>query len=389
MRDFDFHVPVKILFGKGKIDLLGDELAAYGIKKVLLHYGKSSIFKTGVYDKVVNSLKANNIEFVECGGVVPNPVLTKVQEAIDICKKENVDAIVAAGGGSVVDSAKAVAAGARYDGDVWDFFERKARPTEALPIFTVLTISATATEMNSGAVITNEAEKKKWAFGAGYITMPKVSIIDPSVQMHLPTNQTVNGAVDSMSHVFEQYYDGTDDTDFQDTLSEGLIKTLMKHVKILLKEPTNYESRSQLAWCSTMAHNGVNAVGRNGGDWATHMIEHSVSAYYNIAHGEGLAILFPAWMLYVVRQKPRKFARMAREVFGVTESNDLDAALKGISEFKKFFKEIGAPTTLKEVGVTEDSLPVMAKNAAINAPLGKMKPLNEQDILNIYKIAYE
>ncbi len=387
MKNFEFYNPTKIIFGKDTIGKIGEEIKSGNTKKVLMLYGKSSIFKNGVYDSVTNSLKKNNIEFVELGGVKPNPVLSKVYEAVELCKKENVDAIIAVGGGSVVDSAKAIAAGVLYKGDIWDAFDGKAQLQESIPIYAILTLSATGSEMNGYAVITKEDEKKKWAFTAGFSSYPKVTVIDPVVQFTLPKEQTVNGAVDALSHIFELYFDGSDNVDIMDEYSEGLIRTIIKHAKILIDDPENYESRTQLVWAATLALNGTNGTGRDGGDWATHMMEHSISAYYDIAHGAGLAIMFPAWMKYVYKENVTKFSKLAENIFRIKDGSDEEKALAGIDEIKNFYKEIGAPTSLNEVNITEDDLPKLVENASLTAPMGKLKTLHKEDIENIFKIA--
>lgn len=389
MFPFEYYNPVKILFGEGKIAKLGNEIAKAGVNKVLLHYGKGSIFNNGVYEQIVDTLNKNNIEFVELGGVKPNPVISMVKEAIKIIKEQNIDGIIAAGGGSVIDSAKAIAAGSRYEGNVWDFFEGKASPDSAIPLFTVLTISATGSEGNQFGVVTKEDENKKWAFSGGVHTFPKVSVIDPTVQYSLPANQTVNGAVDAMSHIFELYLEGTTENDAIDAYCEGLLKSIMKHVKLLLEQPDNPESRSQLALCAMLALNGTTRIGRLGGDWATHTIEHSVSAYYDIAHGEGLSILFPAWMMYNLDLAEPKLAKLGTVLFGLNEDSEKQNALKFIQNLRAFYREIGAPVTLKERNIAENTLSTLAENAAINAPLGRLKKLYKEDILNIYKLAYE
>lgn len=389
MKNFEFNNPTKIVFGTDTIPVIGEEINNFDVKKVLLLYGKGSIFKNGVYDNTVVSLQAAGVDWIELGGVKPNPVLSKVYEAIQLCKEEKIEAVLAVGGGSVIDSAKVIAAGALFDGDIWDVFEGKDKVSESLPIFSILTLSATASEMDPFAVITKEEDKKKWAFSAGLASYPKVSIIDPSVQSSLPKEQTVNGAVDTMSHVFELYFNGVHYTDVQDEIAEGIIRTVMKHVKILLDDPTNYESRAQLAWCATLALNGINAAGRGFGDWATHTLEHSVSAYYDIAHGAGLAIMFPAWMRYNYKEDLPKFVRFAERVFGITEGADEEKANLAIDKLKQFYKELGAPVTLKEIGVTLNDLDKLTDNAAMRAPEGKLKKLYKEDILEIYKLAYE
>lgn len=386
MLNFILHNPTKLILGKDTVKTIGVQIKKNGVKKVLFLYGKNSIKTNGVYDDVVNSLKENNIEFVEVAGVKPNPVLSKVKEGIMISKLEKVDGILAVGGGSVIDSAKAIAAGTCYDGDVWDFFEGKAKVKATLPIFTVLTLSATGSEMNSGGVITNEEEGKKWAFGSPLL-YPKVSILDPSIQKTLPNIQTANGAIDAMSHVFEAYYGGTSNTDMLDELSEGIIKTILNHTKILLENPSDYNSRSEFAFAATLALNGLNGVGRSG-DWASHSIEHSLSVLNDISHGSGLAIIMPAWMKYVYKQDTEKFAKFADHVFNIKQGTDDEKALAGIEKIRDFYKEIGAPITLREVGVKREELDFIADNAAKLAPLGTFKPLNREDIYKILEIAY-
>lgn len=386
MENFKFVNPTKILFGRGEISKIGAEIKERKVSKVLLHFGKSSIFKNGVYDQVVKTLKENGVEWVELGGVKPNPVLSKVEEGIEICKQEKIEAILAVGGGSVIDSAKAVAAGVLLDGNIWEAFEGKKKATKGLPIYTVLTLSATGSEMNGFAVITKEDENKKWAFTAGLDSYPKVTVIDPTVQATLPKEQTVNGAVDTMSHIFELYFDGTKETDIQDELAEGILRTVMKHVKILLDDPQNYESRANLAWCATLALNGLNAAGRNYGDWATHTLEHSLSAFYDIAHGAGLSIMFPAWMKYVYKKDFEKFARLGKNVFDL-EGNNEKTALETIDKIKLFFDEIGSPTSLKQINVSENDIEKLTDNASLLAPFGKLMELNKNDIKKIYQIA--
>lgn len=387
MNNFTFNNPTKVLFGKNTIDKIGKEINRFEVKKVLLLYGKSSIFKNGVYDTTVASLKENNIEFVELGGVKPNPVLSKVNEAVELCKRENIDGILAVGGGSVIDSAKVIAAAVCFEGDIWDCFEGKAKATKSLPIFTILTLSATGSEMNSLAVITKEDEFKKWAFSAGVSSYPKVTIIDPSIQFTLPQNQIVNGTVDVLSHLFEQYFDKTESTDIQNEMIEGIIRTVMKHGEISVTEPENYESRAQLAWSATMAFNGIVSLGKSGGDWSSHKLEHSLSAYFDVAHGAGLAIIFPAWMKYVCRDNPSKFIRLAKNVFCITEGSEIEIAYKMIDELKKYFKKLGAPISLKEIGVEENDIEKLVENASILAPLGNYKKLEKDDIRSIYKLA--
>jgi len=385
VKNFDYHNPTRLVFGKDTIKDIGKFVSEYGDKKVLLLYGKGSIFKNGVYDEVVQSLDKYGIDYVEMSGVQPNPVLSKVRETVDFMKKENVDAIVAVGGGSVLDTSKIAAASFYYDGDPWDFYEKKVFPEKALPIYGVLTISATGSEMNSGGVITNEEEKKKWGWGSKY-TYPRLSIVDPSIQKTLPVNQTVNGAVDTLTHVFEEYFDGTKDTLMADEFAEGIIRTTMETVKVLIKDPNDYEARANLAWAATLALNGLNGLGRRG-DWASHGIEHSISAYYDIAHAEGLAMVMPAWMKFVYKEDVDKFARFGEKIFGITGEDKEEVALKAIEAYKSFLKEIGAPVALSERNIGEDKIDVMAKNALLRGPLGGLKKLEEEDVYKILMLA--
>lgn len=388
MKNFVYKNPTKIIFGEGTISKIGKEIKESGIKKVLIIYGGGSIFKNGVYDQVTESLKEHGVDYVEVSGVQPNPLLSKVKEAIDKAREENVEGLLAIGGGSVYDTTKAVAVGYKYDGYVWDFYEGKAKPTDSTPIFGVLTISATGSEMNSGSVITNEEEDKKWSFRTR-LNFPKVSIIDPTVQYTLPANQTANTAIDTMAHVFELYFDGTENVDVLMEYSEGIIRTTMKHVKILLEDPKNYQSRAQLAWCATLGLNGSNGTGRSGGDWASHKIEHSLSTLYGVSHGAGLAIVFPAWMRYVYKENLDMFNRFAEQIFNIREGSKEEKSLKAIEELKSFFSSLNAPVTLKEIGVKYEELEKIADNAAMLAPFGTLKKLERQDILEILKIAYE
>ncbi|AFS79638.1 iron-containing alcohol dehydrogenase [Gottschalkia acidurici 9a] len=388
MNNFIFQNPTKIIFGRDTIKNIGKEIKNHGIKKVLIIYGKGSIHRNGVYDSVIKSLKEENIDYTEIGGVKSNPVLSKVHEAIEIGRRENVDGILALGGGSTIDTSKAVSAGMACKYDIWEVLEGKRIIEKALPIFTVLTMSATGSEMNGSFVITREEEKKKWSAGSPFV-FPKVSIIDPTVQYTLPKNQTSYGAVDAISHVLENYFIGEDRTDVIDEMSEGIIRAIIKHAKILLNDPENYNSRCQIAWGATMALNGNLKNGKDNGDWATHGIEHSISAFTDIAHGAGLAIIHPAWMKYVYKEDIKKFRRFGEKIFNISEGTDEEIALKGIEKLKEFFKEIGVPITLKEIGLNKSQLNDIADNVALSLPRGKIKVLDREDVLNILNLAYE
>ena len=389
MNNFVFHNPTKVLFGKGTISSIGKELNIFGAKKVLMLYGMKSIFENCVYKEVMESIQSTNIQVFEKGGIKANPILSFVNEAVEICKKENIDSILAVGGGSVIDTAKAVAAGALYKGNIWDAFEGRVSLSKSLPIFTVLTISATASEMNGFAVITNVSENKKWAFTAGLESFPKVTIIDPVIQSTLPKDQTINGAVDILSHVFELYFDGTENTDLVDEFAEGVIRSVIRNTKILLDDPENYNARSELCWAATNALNGVVGSGRSYGDWATHTLEHSISAFYDVAHGAGLAVMFPAWMTYIYKENHKKFSKLASRVFNINEGSEEEKAEKAIKALVEFYKEIGAPISLKDFSITFEDLDKLADNASLRLPVGRLKKLNREDIFQIYKIAFE
>lgn len=386
MNNFVYHNPTRIIFGKGTFENIGKELKSSGIKKVLLLYGQQSILRNGVFDRVTGSLEQAGVSFYVLGGVQPNPLLEKVNEGIEKVHSENAEAILAVGGGSVFDSAKAIAAGVLYDGDVWDFFDGKTRIKAALPVYGILTLSATGSEMNGNAVITRPEEQKKWGIGSRYL-YPVLSIIDPTLQATLPSQQTVNAAADILSHVFELYFDGTKDVEIMQEYSEAIIRTVMKNVKKLLSNAEDYEARAQMAWAATLALNNSNGTGRSGGDWATHDIEHSLSAFFNVAHGSGLAILTPAWMSYVYKEDIDTFARFADKIFGITNGSAEENARAGIEAYKSFLKEIGAPVSLQEIGVTADDLNKMAENAVLQGPLGRLKKLSQSDVLEIYKLA--
>ena len=382
MRNFVFHNPTKIVFGKGTVERIGSEIEDHGIEKVLFLYGRGSIKRNGVYETVVKSLEKNGVKWVEVSGVKPNPVLSKVHEAIEVARKEKVDGILAVGGGSVIDTAKTVAAGFYYDGDIWDAFVGKYEVKRSLPIFVVLTLSATGSEMNGGAVITNEKTKQKYSFWS-WSSYPKVSIIDPTVQFSLPREQTVYGGVDAIVHVLEYYFDGSKGRELMDGIMESIIKTIMRSVEILLEKPDDYVARANLAWSATLALNGLTSTGSFGGDWSSHAIEHSLSALYDIAHGAGLAIITPAWMRYVVNEDVEKFKRFAREIFS------LEDPLEGIEAFKSWLKKIGAPVSLKDAGIPKSDIDAILENAAMRAPLGRLKPLHREDIRAILELAAE
>ncbi|NLG80920.1 MAG: iron-containing alcohol dehydrogenase [Bacilli bacterium] len=389
MKNFTYVNSTKIIFGKDTESLIGEEIKSFGGKKVLFHYGGGSIKKTGLYDRIIKSLAENQIDYVELGGVQPNPRLSLVRTGIELCKLHDIDFILAVGGGSVIDSAKAIGIGAVYEGDVWDFFTGNATIESTLPVGVVLTIPAAGSEASTGTVITNEDGWYKWSVNSVLIR-PKFAILNPELTYTLPDYQTVCGASDMIAHVFERYFTNESGVDFTDELCEATIRSIMRCVKMVLKDPTNYDARANLMWEGTLAHNGILGTGRIE-DWASHKIEHELSAIYDIAHGAGLAIIFPHWMEYVYKHDIYRFARFAHRIFNVdVDFFNLEATvLEGIKRLKNFYKEIGLPTKLKDVNIGSEHFEEMAKKATINGPIGSFVKLNTEDVFNIFKLALE
>ncbi len=379
MESFTFYNPVKMIYGEGKIPSIAGEISAAGIKKVLLVAGGGSIRNNGVYQQVTQSLIDNHIEWVENWGVKPNPDLAKVREIIDFARKEDVKAILAVGGGSVIDASKAVAAGAVYLGDVWELFELRNEITHALPLYTVLTLSATGTEMDEFAVVTNEGELKKWGiFGDGLF--PKASVVDPSVQAGLSWYQTVNGAIDAISHVMEQYFSGKRANTTM-SLAESLIRSVIDATDRLQVDPNDYDARSDLAWAASLALNGIIRTGTGDGDWASHSIEHGISAVKTeISHGAGLGVVFPAWIKYIGRDDEEAFSRWAKNVWGC------DSVDEAVEAYRSKLKHWGHPTTLHELEVDESEIDAIVASI-MQAPVGRIKELDEQDIREILALA--
>ncbi|WP_053360421.1 iron-containing alcohol dehydrogenase [Bacillus sp. FJAT-27251] len=386
MENFVFANPTKLIFGKGQLDQLKKEVPNYG-KKVLLVYGGGSIKRSGLYEEVLGQLEEIQATVFELPGVEPNPRLSTVHKGVQICKEEGIDFLLAVGGGSVIDCTKLIAAGAKYDGDAWDIVTRKAAANEALPFGTVLTLAATGSEMNAGSVITNWETKEKHGWGSP-VTFPKFSILDPVNTFTVPRDQTVYGIVDMMSHVFEHYFHQAENTDFQDRMCEGLLLTVMETAPKLLEDLENYEYRATILYCGTMALNGMLSMGYRG-DWATHNIEHAVSAVYDIPHGGGLAILFPNWMKHNLQVKPERFKKLAVRVFGVNPEGktDEEAGLEGIEKLRDFWNSIGAPSRLADYDIDESQLDVMADKAMVNGQFGNFTKLNREDVLEIYKMS--
>lgn len=383
MNNFTFCVPTDIRFGKGQISCLPTELGKYG-KKVLLVYGGGSIKKSGLYDTILTLLK--DFSVYELGGIEPNPKIASVRKGVDICKAHDVNVVLAVGGGSCIDTAKNIACGAFYDGDPWDLVIDHDKIGEILPIAVVLTIAATGSEMDNAAVISNPETKEKRELGSSNL-YPTISICDPTYTFTLPARQTAAGTVDIMSHVFEQYFQSNDGAYLTDCLSEGVLKTCIKYGPIAIQEPDNYEARSNLMWASSLGLNHLLTVGK-GGAWSCHPMEHELSAYYDITHGVGLAIVTPAWMRYVLSDETvDRFARYARNVWNITEEDSVKAAKAGIEKTAEFFASLGMPKTLSEVGIGSENFVAMAKEAVRVSGIATRSycKLTEQDTVNIYE----
>ena len=385
MENFTFHNPTKIIFGKKTIKQIGREISRNNHKKVLLIAGGGSIKTNGVYEAVAGSLEKHGVQWTEVWGVVPNPVLSKVNAARDRALEWGADAVLAVGGGSVIDTAKAAAAGV-YLSDVWDVFTGKAFVEKALPVYTVLTLSATGSEMNGNAVITKEDAQKKWPVGSPAL-YPKVSIIDPRVQYSLPWNQTVNGAVDALSHIMEYYFMGsTQETTL--ALDEALCRTIVQAADKLQKNPKDYDAHADLAWSATLALNGISGVGLLGGDWSAHFIEHGISALFpKVAHGAGLAVIFPAWILFMQNENPDTFSRWAKNIW------DKDNVESAVQAMRQKYHEWGAPVTLGELGASEKDVDMIAAKVMEfaeewhEARLKRLKDLGSEGVRAILRLA--
>jgi alcohol dehydrogenase len=384
MQNFTFWNPTKLIFGKGQLEQVKSEIPRYG-KKVLVVYGGGSIKRTGLYDKVINLLNEIDAQVFELPGVEPNPRITTARKGVEICKNEGIDVLLAVGGGSVIDCTKLIAAGAKYDGDAWDLVTRKAAVNEALPFGTVLTLAATGSEMNSGSVITNWETNEKYGWGSPF-TFPKFSILDPVHTFSVPRDQTIYGIVDMMSHVLEHYFHLEENTLFQDRMCESLLITVMETAPKLLKNLESYEHRATILYSGTMALNGILNMGYRG-DWATHNLEHAVSAVYDIPHGGGLAILFPHWMKHNLKVKPERFKQLAVRVFGVDPEGKTaeEAGLEGIQKLREYWNSIGAPARLADYNIDDSKLEIMADRAMVYGEFGNFTKLNREDVLTIYR----
>lgn len=387
MLNFNYLNKTEIYFGKDAENQVSDLILQHG-KKVLLHYGTGSIKRNGVYDKIITNLKDNNIEYIELGGVVPNPRLSLVHEGVALCKKENIDFILAVGGGSVIDSAKAIAVGYFYDGDIWDAYTRVYTPEKALPIGVVLTIAAAGSESSTGSVITNQNGNYKKSYGSEFLR-PKFAILNPEFTFTLPSYHSACGCVDIIAHVFERYFTNTNAVDLTSRMSEGLITTVMDHSHITINSPENYDSRAEVMWAGALAHNGLMGTGREA-DWASHVIAHELSALYDLAHGASLAIIFPAWMKHVYKTNMSIFLDFATNIMKIKKTTNEDQmVLDAIAKLESYYHKIGLPTTISSSNLPTDKLEHMANRVSENntITIGNFKKLDKNDILSIYTLA--
>ena len=382
MNNFTFFNPTVVDFGHDKEQMIGQHLAEHGVHKVLLCYGSERIKRDGLFERVIQSLAAQGILFVECGGIVSNPLLSKVHEGIAIARTTRVDAVLSVGGGSVLDSAKAIAAGALYQGEVWDLFLGKAKIEQALPIFDILTLAATGSEMNCGAVVTNEETQQKYAISAP-VLFPKVSIVNPVLMKTVTKDYLVYSAADIIAHSIEGYFTATTQPHFQSRLVESIIKTVIETTEILIANPDDYTARAEFAWASTQALNGLIYSGTAGFSYPNHTIEHSLSALFNVPHGAGLSVVMPAWMKWYHPKNPQQFQRFAKEVFG------LETAEQGIAALEAWFDKVGTPTRLPQLGIHESDLAKTVENVLGNASYFGIGEIYTADVATtILKNAY-
>jgi len=374
MNDFTYYNPTKIDFGRGKESTIGKHIKEAGVESVLLVYGTGSIKKSALYETTVHALQESGIAYKELDGVVSNPLLSRVNDGIKIAKEHKLQAVLGVGGGSVADSAKAIAAGAKYDGDVWDFFIQKAQVTEALPVFTVMTLAATASEMNGNSVVMNDETKQKYSFSSVCVN-PVVSVINPELMATVTQEYLAYSAVDIIAHSIEIYFTASTHPNFNSRVVESIVKSVIETTEILMQDPNNYDARGEFAWVAAQALNGLTPAGTAGGSFPNHMIEHALSALYNVAHGAGLSIVIPAWMKWYKEQNIVQFERFAKEVFGV------DGADAGIERLEAWFSKIGSPVRLQEANIPREGIEALAQNASELAKLWGMGDLYSKETI--------
>lgn len=391
MFNFEYFTPTEVCFGKGTVDRIGEYVKKYNGTKVLIHYGGGSVVRSGLLERIKKLLDAADIAYVELGGVVPNPHLSKVYEGIELCRKEKVDFLLAVGGGSVIDSAKAIGYGLTNEGDVWDFFAHTRTAGHCMPLGSVLTIAAAGSEMSNSCVITKEDTGEKRSYNND-IARPKFAIMDPELTMTLPDYQTACGCTDMLMHTQERYFTNGGNMEITDSIAEALMRTVIKYAHILAHDPKNYEARAEIMWAGSLAHNGLTGCGNDGGDFASHMLEHEMGGMFDVAHGAGLAAIWASWARYVYRDCLPRFKKFALCVMEVeNKGSDEEIALAGIEAMESFYRSIGMPTNMKELGIepTEEQILEMAHRCALAAggQKGSAKVLREDDMAQIYRMA--
>ena len=391
MKNFEYYAPTKVYFGRGQEERVGEIVAGYGFKKVLIHYGGGSIKKTGLYDRVVKSLDAAGIAHVELGGVQPNPLLSLAKEGIALCRRENVDLVLAVGGGSAIDSAKIIAVGTKNDCDPWEFSMKRAVPKAALPVATILTLAATGSEMSASAVITNDELKLKRGYNSEF-HRPLFSILNPELTFTLPPYQTACGIVDIMMHTLERYITQPGEAPLTDRIAEGLLKTVVESGRVVMADPQNYEARANIMWAGSLSHNDLTGEGR-GFFMVSHQLEHEVSGMDDrIAHGAGLAVIFPAWCRYVYKYDIPKFCQYAVRVWNceMDYANPEKTALAGIEKTAEFFRSLGMPSSLSEFGLTKDMIPEMTRKCTNfgTRTLPSYIEFGEKEIAELFELCF-
>lgn len=387
MNDFRYWAPTRYNFGRGAENKVGAEVRAEGMTNVLVVYGQGSVVRSGLLDRVLAALDTAGIAHTQLSGIQPNPTDDRVYEGIDLVRAKGIDGIIAVGGGSVIDTAKAIAGGALYDGDFWDFWAGKAVMEKALPVGVVLTIPAAGSEGSGNSVITRREGMHKISLRTDHVLRPRFALLNPELTFTLPPYQTAAGIVDMMAHIFERYYSPTADVAVTDRVAEGLLRAIIDMAPRVMADPTDYEARANIMWAGTLAHNDTCGVGR-AQDWASHGLEHELSALYNVTHGAGLAVVNPAWMTHVAKTKPGKVAQMARRIFDVDLADVHAAATEGISRLRQFYRSIGMPTTLAELGIANPDIDALVRNVHINkgTPFGAYIPLYPEDSRAIYEL---
>ena len=388
MDSFEFMSPTKFILEKDADKRCGEEVKKLSDNVLFVHYGDGFTYESGLHRRIVEALETAGLEWYELPGVEPNPKVSLVRKGIEICKEHKIGCVLAVGGGSVIDTAKAVAVGAKYDGDVWDFYNKKAVPTGALPIGVVMTLTATGSEGSNGSVLKN-AETEESADVMADFLRPTFTLMNPDLTLTIPKRQTVFGIVDMFSHVLERYFSSSTDVNLTDYMCEGVMKSILVNARALMDNLNDYNARAEFMWTSIVAHNGLLATGRNQ-DWATHTMGAQLSAQYNAVHGSTLSVLFPCWAEYVYKENLPRFVQFANRVFDVEVDfyNQEKTALEGIRRMREFFLSMGAPTTLKEIGVENDEkFRKMAEDACRFGNIGGVKVLSADDVEAIYKMA--